>query len=80
MAAVVGIVGRHGHSINEHHRYKPNNSKLVMYKPLLLLYWSFKQLYISNKMECSSYKDRCGMHGRHTHIKAFKRKAGLAYR
>ena len=31
---------------------------------------------MSNKTECFSYKNGCGM----THIEAFKRRAGLNYR
>ena len=31
-------------------------------------------------MEHFSCKDKCGVHGCHTHIKTFKRRAGLGYR
>ena len=37
MAAVVGIISRHGHSIDVHHRNLPNKSKLTLYKLLLSL-------------------------------------------
>ena len=38
-----------------------------------------KQLYLSNKMDRFSYKGGCG-ECEHTHIEAFKRRAGLDYR
>ena len=41
MPAVVGIVSRRSLSFDAHHRYQPNKSKLVLYKPLL----SLKQLF-----------------------------------
>ena len=41
MAAVVGIVSRHGLSINAHGRNQPNKSKLVLYNLLLSLEESF---------------------------------------
>ena len=79
MAAVVGIVSRHGLRIEAHRRNQPNKSKLTLYKPLLRLYSHLKQLYISNKMKRFSYKGGCGVRGR-TRIEAFKRRAGLGYR
>ena len=78
MAAIVSIVSRHGLRIESHHRNQPNKSKLVLYKPLLRLYSHLKQLYISNKMKHFSYKGVCGVCGC-THIKTFKRRAGLGY-
>ena len=35
MAAIVGIISRHGLTIKAHHRNQPNKSKLALYKPLL---------------------------------------------
>ena len=55
MAAIVGIVGRHGLRIEPCHRNQPNKSKLTLYKPLLHFYSHLKQLYISNKKEHFSY-------------------------
>ena len=34
-------------------------------------------MYVSNKMECFTYKGGCGMHG-HTHIKVFERRVAWA--
>ena len=79
MAAIVGIISRHGLRIEGRHRNQPNKIKLTLYKPLLHLYSHLKQPYISNKTKRFSYKGGCGVHG-HTHIKAFKRRAGLGYR
>ena len=42
MAAVVGVVGMHGHGIDLCHRNQPNKNKLVLYETLLLLEQSFK--------------------------------------
>ena len=67
MAAVVGIISRHGLTIIAHHRSQPNESKLALYKPLLHFYSHLKQLYMSNKMDCFSYRGICGIHG-HTHF------------
>ena len=78
MAAIVDIVSRRGLRMEVRHRNQPNKSKLALYKPLLRLYSHLKQPYISNKMKRFSYKggrDVCG----HTHIEAFKRRAGLCY-
>ena len=44
MAAVVGIVSRHGLSIHMHHGKKPNKSKLALYKLLLHSNSRLKQL------------------------------------
>ena len=79
MAAIVGIISRRGLRIEVRRRNQPNKSKLLLYKPLLRLYSHLKQPYISNKTKRFSYKGGCGVHGR-THIKAFKRRAGLGYR
>ena len=78
MAAIVGIISRRGLRIEMRHRNQPNKSKLALYKPLIRLYSHLKQPYISNKAKCFSYKGGCGMCGR-SHIKAFKRRAGLGY-
>ena len=65
------VVSRHGLTIEAHRKNQPNKSKLALYKPLLHFYSQLKQLYISNKMECFSYKGECGIHG-HMHIGMFK--------
>ena len=78
MAAIVGIVSRHGLRIEACHRNQPNKSKLVLYKSLLCLYSHLKQPPISKKTKRFSYKGGCGMHER-SHIEAFKRRAGLSY-
>ena len=78
MAAIVDIVSRRDLRIEAHHRNQPNKSKLVLHKPLLRIYSHLKQPYISNKMECFSYKGGCGVRG-HARIKPFQRRAGLAY-
>ena len=76
MAPIVSIISRHGLRIEAHHRNQPNKSKLA---PLLYFYSYLKQLYISNKTKCFSYKCGCGMHG-YTHIEVFKRRASFGYR
>ena len=65
MAAIVGIVSRHGLLIKACHRNQPNksNHKLALYKLLLYCNIYLKQLYISNKIECFSYKGGCGICG-----------------
>ena len=78
MAAIVGIISKHGLRIEACRRNQSNKSKLALYKPLLCLYSHLKQPYISNKMKRFSYKGGCGVHG-HTRIEAFKRRAGLGY-
>ena len=62
MVAIVDIVSRHGLLIKACHRNQPNkgNYKLELYKLLLHCNIYLKQLYISNKMECFSYKGGCG--------------------
>ena len=45
------------------HKNQMNMSKLSLYKPLLSLNISFKQLYTSNKMSFS-YKGVCGVRRR----------------
>ena len=78
MAAIVGIVSRHGLRIEARHRNQANKSKLALYKPLICLYSHLKQRYISNKTKRFSYKGGCGVHGG-TRIEAFKIRAGLGY-
>ena len=46
------------------HKYQMNMSKLSLYKPLLSLNISFKQLYTSHKMKSFSYKGVCGVRRR----------------
>ena len=72
MAARVGIISRHGLTIEACHRNQLNKSKLVLLQ-------SFKQVYISNKTEHFSYRGRCGVRG-HTCIKTFNRRAGWGYK
>ena len=56
MAAIVGIVSRHGITIEVCCRNQPNKRKLALYKPLFHFYSHLKQLYMSNKTERFSYK------------------------
>ena len=56
MAAIVGIISRHGLRIEASHRNQANKSKLALYKPLLCLYSRLKQLYISNRTKRFGYK------------------------
>ena len=76
MVVIVGIVGRCDLRNEACHRNQPNKSKLALYKPLVYFYSHLKQLYMSNKTECFSYKGGCGM-PEYTCIEAFKRRAGL---
>ena len=79
MAAIVGIVSRHGLRIEVRRRNQANKSNLALYKPLLLcLYSHLKLPYISNKTKRFSYKGGCGVRGC-TCIEAFNRRAGLGY-
>ena len=78
MRAIISIVNRHGLRIEARHRKQPNKSKLTLYKQSNGLYSHLKQLYISNKTKCFSYKGGCGVHGR-MYIEEFKRRAGLGY-
>ena len=71
MSALVGIISRCGLRIEVCHRNQPNKSRLAV--PFSLSY--LKQLYISNKLECFSYKSGYGL----TCIEAFKR-VRLGYR
>ena len=77
MAAIVGIVSRHGLRIEARRINQTNKSKLALYKPLLRLYSHLKQPPISNKTKHFSYKGGCGVH-RRSRIEAFKG-AGLGY-
>ena len=61
VAALVGIVSRHGLSIDAWFENQANKHKLALYKPSIHFNTSLEQLYISNKMECFSYKGRCGV-------------------
>ena len=79
MAAIVGMVSRHGLRNEARCRNQPNKSKLGLYKPSFHFYSHVKWLYISNKLECFSYKGGCGVHGR-ARIEAFKTRADLGYR
>ena len=79
MAAIVGIVSRHGITIEVCCRNQPNKRKLALYKPLFHFYSHLKQLYMSNKTERFSYTGGYGVHG-HARIKGFKRRASLGLR
>ena len=57
MASIVSVFSRHGLTIEAHCTIQPNESKLALYKPLLHFNSQLKQLYISSKMECFSYKE-----------------------
>ena len=71
VAAVVGIISRCGLSIDMHHGNQPNKSKLELYKPSIHFSSHLKRLYISNKMECFSYKGGYGIQWHHMRIKVF---------
>ena len=73
--AVVSIVSRHGLSIDACHENQPNKHKLALYKLLIHFNSNLKQLYISSKMECFSYKGGFGV----TRIEVFKTRGGLSY-
>ena len=63
MAAIADTVSRRGLRIEVPRRNQPNKSKLVLYKALLRLHSHLKQLPISNKTKCFSYKGVCvGVH------------------
>ena len=72
VAAVAGIIGRYGLTIEVHHWNQLNKSKLALCKPGIHFYSHLKQLYISNKMGLLSYKGRCGIGGR-THMEMLKK-------
>ena len=72
IAAVVGILSRHGLSIYVHHEDHPNKHKLALYKPSIYFNSSTK---LSNKTECFSYKGGSGV----TRIEAFKRRASFGF-
>ena len=59
MATVVGIISRHGITIDSYCRNQPNKSKLAFYK--LLLYFN-SQLLSSDKMGRFNCKGGCGIH------------------
>ena len=63
MTAIVIISSECDLRIEAHHRNRPCKTKLSLYKPLLSLSSHLKQLYISNKTECFSYRGKCGVHG-----------------
>ena len=51
----------------------------MLYKASIHCNSHLKQLYLSNKTECFSYKGGCGVRER-MRIEAFKRRAVLGYR
>ena len=53
------IVGRRGLSINVNCRNQTNKNKLELFKHYFWFNSHLKRLYISNKIECISYKDTC---------------------
>ena len=59
MAPVVGIVSRHGLTIEMLCRNQPKKSKLALYNLLIHYIGYLKQFYISNKAECFSYSSGC---------------------
>ena len=61
MAAVVGIISGRDLSIHTHRENRV--SYIALYKPLLHCSSYLKQLYLSNKTECFSFKDRRGWCG-----------------
>ena len=69
MAAIVNIVNRCGLGIEVCCRNQLCISRFFHFNSYL------KQLYISNKIECFSNKNGCGV----THIEVFKRRASLGY-
>ena len=72
MAAVVGMIRRHDLVIEMFHGNEPGKTKYCISH-----YFHFNSclhhLYVSNEMECFSYKDGCCV----LRIDAFKRRAGL---
>ena len=75
VAAVVSIISRRGLSIDARRENQPNKLKLALYKLSVHFNNTLKWLYINSKMECISYKGRCGM----TCIEVFKRRASFGY-
>ena len=73
MATVVGIIARHGLTIEVYYRNQPKN--LALYKPLPLQ--SFKTAVHKQQDGALSYKGGCGMHG-HVHIKVSKKELAWA--
>ena len=79
MAAIVGIISRHGLRIE---LVVETNLVRVSYYCISHSFHfdsHLEQLYISNKMEEFNNKGECGICG-YTCIKAFKNKVGLHYR
>ena len=79
MAAIASIVSRRGLTIEACHTNQSRYSKLALYKPLIYFYSHLKQLYLSNKVECLSYKGGCDISGCRC-VKMFIRRASLGYR
>ena len=80
MAAIIGIVSRHGISIDACCEILSNKTKLALYNPPIHLNSHLKWLYISNKAENFSYKGRCGVCRCCMCIETFKRRADLGNR
>ena len=80
MTAVIGIISRHGLSIDAYCRNQPNKSKLALWKLLLCFNSCSKQLYVIKKMDLFSYKSVCCMCRCCTHIEVFTRRVGLGFR
>ena len=55
--------------IEGHCRNQPYRTMLVLYKPLLSLEESFKELCIHNKMKHFGYESGCGIHDVARHLK-----------
>ena len=62
MATVVCIVNGLGFDIDAHCGNYPNKNKLALCKMSIHSNKHYKQLYLSNMMECFSCKDGCGVH------------------
>ena len=71
MAAVVSIISSRGLSIDACCGNQPNKHKIALYKLSIYFNSSLKQLYISNKIECFSYKGESVM----MCIETFKKKS-----
>ena len=81
MTVAIVISGGYGLRIEACYSNQPNKGKLLLYNCYFYFKIPFKQLYTSCKTERFSYKDGCSVCGHMcTHIKVFKRRAGLDYR
>ena len=58
MTLPVDITDGRGLSNEVHCELQPKKSKVTLYLPFISQYKAFNQLYITNKMECFSFKSR----------------------